>query len=122
MSFKERLKRYRTEAKNNGVPDALIGPLPYQVLWAIGVPVTPPLHQSFLGRLLTIGIPAGLAFGILMAIAPSETDKASLSTFIGMGIGFGVLFGAFWATLALVLKRRFNVPPWHAADEHDEWK
>lgn len=118
MSFKERLARYKREARNAGIPSALIGSVPYEILWAFGVPVTPPLRQSFLGRLLVIGIPAGLIFGIAMAFVPPEAGKPPVPLWktLGAGPAFGLLLGAFWSGMAAALKSRYNVPPWDDAD------
>lgn len=113
MDFKKRLDRYRAEAKQAGIPPALIGALPYQILWLLGVPITPPLHQSFVARTLTVGIPAGLFFGVAMAFVPQkEGPGVTPVAAVAMGIAFGVLFGVFWAALVGVMGRKYKNPPW----------
>ena len=119
MTFWEKLKQYKAEAAEQKIPGSMISPIPYQVLWMLGVPVPPPLHHSFLGKAAMFGIPFGLIMGIFFCVAPMKDDKPlPLLNGIGAGVFGAVAFGLFMATLFMIFSRSYkNAPSWDSEEE-----
>ena len=115
MGFRTSLVQYHEAAKNYGVPDALTKPVPYHVLWLMGIEIPPPLVDSFWRNVLVFGVFSATGLAIvepLFTTAPFLTD-------ISTAIGCGAAVGVFWPLFLRAAAMAYTMPVW---GDDDAWE
>jgi hypothetical protein len=110
MSHREKVERHVADMRSRGLWRSTAAPPLYRVLWAIGVPVRPPLMQTFWTLAAFMGIYFGVAWGVFMRLLFWQQMPwqywASVSGLAGL------LFGLSMATYYRVRARSLGLPSW----------
>jgi hypothetical protein len=122
MTHQEKLQLMRGHLAALGVSKAYIAPLPYRLLWRLGIDVPPPLFANAASIVVVVGSLYGLLYlgayllGLLTVAAIHGRDFAFESPDIFVYIGFatllGMLIGFLEARRYRRIARDLKLPPW----------
>jgi hypothetical protein len=112
------------ELLDRRVRKATAAPLPYRLLWRLGIAIPPPLFQSFVGLAVFHGLLFGVPLGAILACADRRLapDGATI-----LGTISGAIFGLVMAIHFRLEARRLGLPSWEAfpyepgTEEEEGW-
>ena len=94
------------EAAQHGIPGYVAAPPLFELLWATGLQIPPPLFLGF-GSVMSI---AGLPFGIVWIVLNALVARMGVA--LVLGAWAGLLFGAVIAAYYAQVSRRLALPSW----------
>lgn len=120
MTHKEKLGKMFNDLQNKGIKKGECAPPVYNLLWSMGIEISPPHFSSFLSLFLFHGIFFGIIFGISLGAVVSLLDlqvgKLPLATkvliFSIVGVVSGISFGLGMARYYRKQAKKYNLPLW----------
>ena len=123
MSPIERIHEAVEDLLARDVARRTAAPLAYRFLWFLGIPVRPPLYQSYLALLLLHGFLFGGVLGAILACADRRLAPDGATVLGTLG---GAIYGIMMATYYRLRAWSLGLPAWdeNAPDwrlEEDGW-
>ncbi len=118
MTEHEKIDRSVAELVEVGVWRVFAAPLPYQILWKLGVPVPPPHFQSFRSLFslwsFCFGAMVASVYGLFLSFSGANRRDPVMLVFVASTVG--LLLGSLAGWLAAIYyrraSRRLGLPTW----------
>ena len=109
MTTFEKIELAVEDLRARHIRDSMTAPLPYRLLWRIGIAIPPPLFQSFLGLLILHGVLFGGFMGAILACTDRRLAPDGATV---LGTISGAVFGLVMAIHFRLEARRRGLPRW----------
>jgi len=112
MAYPPKIKQALDVLATTGISRWNYAPPLHRLLWSLGVPIRPPLFNSFAYNFLSMGSSFGVAFTWL--------TRDQDSTLVGLLAQCVITGGAFGLIMAIWMQRRarrYNLPAWSEIDD-----
>jgi Family of unknown function (DUF6404) len=105
LSYRGRIDAHIREMTGAGMARAIVAPPQFQLLWAMGVDVAPPLFLAFVPNMTIMAVPLVVVWSILVPFAPWSDPLSTYAAGIFLCLFAGALVAAYYRdksyTLAL---------------------
>ncbi|WP_349921700.1 DUF6404 family protein [Aeromonas veronii] len=113
MSFEHRLFAAHKELASKGIKELNYNPPLIWLLRKAGINIRPPYYEHFMVNLLTMGLPTGIIWGLLMWFFGWE-HEVSLGYALRQTSFFAIGVGLLMAIVFWVRRKQLKLTPWKA--------
>ena len=111
LDHQQKIRKYLAEVPGSGFTKLAAAPLLYRLAWWLGVPVRPPVFQSWQALTLSIGLPYGIFISLIMwwIMWPGWENWFMTPILV---VCCGPLFGLFMSGIYVRRAVELRLPDW----------